>query len=90
MQSEPCLSSNKDSVLCIFASGASCDYDTIEKTTMIAIDPTSAKEDVVRTATDITELARIIDLLGSALPELSQDPRPTVPRPTVPRAGTGS
>ena len=62
------------------------DYDTIEKTTMIAIDPTSTKEDVVRTVTaaaglgftatyvyakDITDPARIIDLLGSALPELS-------------------
>jgi|SRR6185437_11690856 F420-dependent oxidoreductase-like protein len=62
------------------------DYDTIEKTTMISIDPTSTKEDVVRTATaaaelgftatyvyatGITEPARIIDLLGSALPELS-------------------
>lgn len=62
------------------------DYDAIEKTTMIGIDPTSTKEDVVRTATaaaelgftatyvyakDITDPARIIDLLGSALPELS-------------------
>jgi F420-dependent oxidoreductase-like protein len=62
------------------------DYDSIEKTTMIAIDPSSTKEDVVRAATaaaelgftatyvyakDITEPARIIDLLGSALPELS-------------------
>jgi F420-dependent oxidoreductase-like protein len=62
------------------------DYDTIEKTTMMAIDPTSTKDDVVRTATaaaelgftttyvyatGITEPARIIDLLGSALPELS-------------------
>jgi len=62
------------------------DYDTIEKTTMIAIDPTSTKDDVVRTATaaaelgftatyvyakDITDPAKIIDLLGSALPELS-------------------
>jgi len=61
------------------------DYGQIEKTTMIIIDPSTTREDVVRAADgareagftaayvaakDITEPARIIDLLASALPEL--------------------
>ena len=61
------------------------DYGQIEKTTMIIIDPSTTREDVVRTAAgarkvgfttayiaakDITEPDRIIDLLASALPEL--------------------
>ncbi len=62
------------------------DYDQIEKTTMLIIGPATAKEDIVRAAAgahdlgftamyvaakDITEPARIIDLLAAALPELS-------------------
>jgi alkanesulfonate monooxygenase len=61
------------------------DYAQIEKTTMVIIDPSTTREDVVRAAAgareagftaayvaakDITEPARIIDLLASALPEL--------------------
>jgi alkanesulfonate monooxygenase len=61
------------------------DYGQIEKTTMIIIDPSTTREDVVRAAAgarkvgfttayiaakDITEPDRIIDLLASALPEL--------------------
>jgi alkanesulfonate monooxygenase len=61
------------------------DYDQIEKTTMVIIDPSTTREDVVRAAAgalkvgftaayiaakDITEPDRIIDLLASALPEL--------------------
>ena len=61
------------------------DYGQIEKTTMIIIDPSTTRDDVVRTAAqmrdvgftvayvaakDITEPDRIIDLLASALPEL--------------------
>jgi F420-dependent oxidoreductase-like protein len=62
------------------------DYARIEKTTMIIIDPSTTRDDVVRAASgmrdlgfttayvaakDITEPARIIDLLAAALPELS-------------------
>lgn len=61
------------------------DYGQIEKTTMIIIDPSTTREDIVRSASgardlgfttayvaakDITEPEKIIDLLGSALPEL--------------------
>lgn len=61
------------------------DYGQIEKTTMLIIDPATTKEDIVRAAAgardhgftamyvaakDITEPARIIDLLAAALPEL--------------------
>jgi F420-dependent oxidoreductase-like protein len=61
------------------------DYGQIEKTTMVIIDPSTTREDVVRAtagagelgftaayiaAKEITEPARIIDLLASALPEL--------------------
>jgi alkanesulfonate monooxygenase len=61
------------------------DYEQIEKTTMVIIDPSTTREDVVQAAAgarglgftvayvaakDITEPARIIDLLASALPEL--------------------
>jgi F420-dependent oxidoreductase-like protein len=61
------------------------DYGQIEKTTMLFMDPSTTREDVVRAAVgarelgftaayiaakDITEPARIIDLLASALPEL--------------------
>ena len=61
------------------------DYAQIEKTTMVIIDPSTTREDVIRAAAgareagftaayiaakDITEPDRIIDLLASALPEL--------------------
>jgi alkanesulfonate monooxygenase len=61
------------------------DYEQIEKTTMLMIDPSTTKDDFVREAAamreagfvaayvfarDITEPAKIIDLLGSAVPEL--------------------
>lgn len=61
------------------------DYGRIEKTTMIIVDPATTRDDVVRAASgmrdlgfttayvaakDITEPARIIDLLAAALPEL--------------------
>jgi alkanesulfonate monooxygenase len=61
------------------------DYGQIEKTTMVIMDPSTTREDIVRAAAgardlgfttvyvaakDITEPARIIDLLASALPEL--------------------
>jgi alkanesulfonate monooxygenase len=60
-------------------------YDEIEKTTGFPIDPTTTKDDMVRTANEMAELGftacyifakeikepnRIIDLLASALPEL--------------------
>lgn len=62
------------------------DYDRIEKTTMMIIDPSTSKDDVVRTAAqmrdagfavayvaakDITEPKKITDLLGAALSELA-------------------
>jgi alkanesulfonate monooxygenase len=62
------------------------DYEQIEKTTMIGIDPTVTKDDLVATAADmrkhgftvayvyakdITEPARITDLLGAAATELA-------------------
>jgi F420-dependent oxidoreductase-like protein len=61
------------------------DYAEIEKTTMISIDPATTRDSFLREATalrdagfaatyvfakDITEPARIIDLLGSAVPDL--------------------
>jgi F420-dependent oxidoreductase-like protein len=61
------------------------DYEQIEKTTMLALDPSTTKDDFVREAAamrdagfvaayvfarDITEPAKIIDILGSAVPEL--------------------
>jgi alkanesulfonate monooxygenase len=61
------------------------DYGQIEKTTMLIMDPSTTSADVVRAAggarelgftaayiaaKDITEPARIIDVLASALPEL--------------------
>jgi F420-dependent oxidoreductase-like protein len=61
-------------------------YDEIEKTTIFTIDPSSTKDDVVRTANemaelgftasyifakDITDPSRIIELLASAIPELA-------------------
>jgi alkanesulfonate monooxygenase len=62
------------------------DYDEIEKTTTIAIDPSTTRDGFLREATglrdagfaatyvfakDITEPSRITDLLGSAVPALS-------------------
>jgi alkanesulfonate monooxygenase len=62
------------------------DYDEIEKTTVMSIDPTTSRDDFVRAASaardagfaaaytfakDITEPAKIIDLLASAVPELA-------------------
>jgi F420-dependent oxidoreductase-like protein len=62
------------------------DYDEIEKTTMVTIDPSTTKDDFVRAvsplrdagftaayvfAKDITEPAKITDLLGAARPELA-------------------
>jgi alkanesulfonate monooxygenase len=61
-------------------------YDEIEKTTMFPIDPSTTKDDIVRTANqmaelgftaayifarEITEPERIIELLASTLPELN-------------------
>jgi alkanesulfonate monooxygenase len=61
------------------------DYEQIEKTTMLAIDPSTTKDDFIREAAalreagfaaayvfarDITEPEKIIELLGSAVPEL--------------------
>jgi alkanesulfonate monooxygenase len=61
------------------------DYEQVEKTTMIIIDPVTTSDDIVRTASGlrdlgftaayiaakgITEPARVIDLLAAALPEL--------------------
>jgi alkanesulfonate monooxygenase len=61
------------------------DYEQIEKTTMLAIDPSTTRDDFVREAAamreagfvaayvfarDITEPEKIIELLGSAVPEL--------------------
>jgi F420-dependent oxidoreductase-like protein len=61
-------------------------YDEIEKTTIFPIDPSTTKDDIVRTANEMAELGftasyifakeitepdRIIELLGSALPELT-------------------
>jgi alkanesulfonate monooxygenase len=61
------------------------DYEQVEKTTMIIIDPATTSDDIVRTASGlrdlgftaayiaakgITEPARVIDLLAAALPEL--------------------
>jgi F420-dependent oxidoreductase-like protein len=62
------------------------DYADIEKTTIFAMDPTSTKDDLVRTALqmrelgftaayiyarDITEPTAIVDLLASVLPEIN-------------------
>jgi F420-dependent oxidoreductase-like protein len=62
------------------------DYGEIEKTTMIRIDPSTAKDDIVRMAAEmkdlgfttayvyasgITEPAKIIDLMAEALPQLA-------------------
>jgi alkanesulfonate monooxygenase len=61
------------------------DYDEIEKTAMIAIDPTTTRDEFLKNASglrdagfaatyvfakDITQPEEIIDLLGSAIPEL--------------------
>jgi alkanesulfonate monooxygenase len=61
------------------------DYDQIEKTTMVRIDPASTKDDLVAAAAEmkdlgftaayvyasgITEPEAIIDLMAAALPEL--------------------
>jgi len=61
-------------------------YDEIEKTSMIAIDPTTTRDEFLKAASamraagfaatyvfakDITEPEKIIDLLGSAVPELA-------------------
>jgi alkanesulfonate monooxygenase len=61
------------------------DYDEIEKTAMVSIDPTTTRDDFIRSvrslgedgftatyvfAKDMTEPEKITDLLGSALPEL--------------------
>ena len=61
------------------------DYGQIEKTTMLSIDPSTTRDGFIRAANgmrdagftvayvyakDITDPAKIIDLLGSALPEL--------------------
>jgi F420-dependent oxidoreductase-like protein len=61
-------------------------YEEIEKTTMFSIDPSTTKDDIVRTANemaelgftvsyifakDITEPEKIVELLASALPELN-------------------
>jgi alkanesulfonate monooxygenase len=62
------------------------DYDEIEKTTMLPMDPTTTKDDIVRTALEmrelgftaayvyahgITEPTAIVDLLASVLPEIA-------------------
>jgi F420-dependent oxidoreductase-like protein len=62
------------------------DYDDIEKTTIFAMDPTTTKDDLVRTALqmrelgftaayiyahDITEPTAIVDLMASVLPEIA-------------------
>jgi F420-dependent oxidoreductase-like protein len=62
------------------------DYDTIEKTTIFPIDPSSTADDIVRTASaardqgftaayvyahDITDRRSIIDLFAAAVPELA-------------------
>src|SRR5262249_6057091 len=62
------------------------DYEQIEKTTMLALDPSTTKDDFVREAAamreagfaaayvfarDITEPEKIIDLLGAAVPDLA-------------------
>ena len=61
------------------------DYEQVEKTTMIIIDPATTSDDIVRTASGlrdlgftaayiaakgITDPAMVIDLLAAALPEL--------------------
>jgi F420-dependent oxidoreductase-like protein len=62
------------------------DYDEIEKTSMVSIDPTTTRDEFLKTASglreagfaatyvfakDITEPEKITDLLGSAVPELA-------------------
>jgi alkanesulfonate monooxygenase len=62
------------------------DYDEIEKTTMISIDPSTTRDGFLREASalraagfaatyvfakDMTVPSQIIDLLGAAVPELS-------------------
>jgi hypothetical protein len=62
------------------------DYDEIEKTAMIAINPTTTRDEFLKAASglseagfaatyvfakDFTEPQRTIDLMGSAVPELA-------------------
>jgi alkanesulfonate monooxygenase len=79
-------SSRKLDVLRQHCADVGRDYDTIEKTTMFAIDPSTTRDEFVRMASaardadftaayvyakEITEPAAIIDLLSSALTELA-------------------
>ncbi len=78
-------SSRKLEVLRQHCEAVGRNYDEIEKTSMVAIDPTTTRDEFLKAASplreagfaatyvfarDITEPEKIIDLLGSAVPEL--------------------
>jgi len=79
-------SSRKLEVLRQHCEAVGRDYDEIEKTTMISIDPTTTRDEFLKNASamraagfaatyvfakDMTEPEKIIDLLGSTVPELA-------------------
>jgi len=83
---EPEAAAHKLDVLRQHCDTVGRDYDEIEKTSMVGIDPATTKDDFIRTALDLAELGftatyvyahditeptTIIDLLASALPDIT-------------------
>ena len=81
------VKSMPNGLYCVEDWGAECDYGEIEKTCMFAMTPESTVDEIVRKADEaaelgftasyiyaagITERARIVEVLGAALPRVQQ------------------